>query len=244
MIWFVPTTSGDFRLIADGPDRTKLMITDPTEAEQARLRTFIIEARARGWVDPAEGFKLTGRTVLWLNAPLTETAAVLIPDVLAGTSEPWTAVRSTRGTVRLLRGRTVMQTIAEVTAAAETPEAVATVRPPRRGCPPPLPTNRRASQVLAAFSTAPQIASWQQWGRMTVYGNETGQAYTVWHRTEAHRRGLGHIVTDRTGREICVWDDTIPAEEEVLACKLGLEHAEGWVTGEDLPRAIQPPAGR
>jgi hypothetical protein len=40
---------------------------------------------------------------------------------------------------------------------APTPETVATVRPPARGCPAPLPANRRASEVLAAFSTPEQL---------------------------------------------------------------------------------------
>lgn len=120
--------------------------------------------------------------------------------------------------------------------------AAVTVTPPRRGCPAPAACERRSSEVLRVFSTADQWASWQTRGRMTLYGSHTGARYTLFHRNEASARGLGHVLlapapedvsrprTWRSGsREVCVWDDGLPAEEEALGIKLAVEHREVWL---------------
>ena len=117
----------------------------------------------------------------------------------------------------------------------KTAEAAATVRQPRRGCPAPTRCNRRASEVLRVFSTERQHDTFTRQGFMRVIGNRTGQAYFVFHRDEAAQRGLAHsLVEARTGNEVCVWDDRVPAEEEALALKLAIEHREGWLMR--LPR--------
>jgi hypothetical protein len=120
--------------------------------------------------------------------------------------------------------------------------AAASVRPPRLGCPAPVETNRRASEVLRAFSTASQWREWQQHASMRVIGSHSGQAFRVHHRNSAVAKGLPHVLERLSdGKTICAWDDRVPAEEEALAMKFAVEHRETYllglgVQGRDLVR--------
>ena len=114
----------------------------------------------------------------------------------------------------------------------QTAVAAAAVRKPRLGCPAPLETNRRASEVLRTFSTASQWREWQAHGSMKVVGSVSGEAYRVHHRNSAVRKGLPHVLERiRDGHTICAWDDRVPAEEEALGMKLGIEHDESYLIG-------------
>lgn len=115
--------------------------------------------------------------------------------------------------------------------------AAVTVRQPQRGCPAPEAATRRASQVLRAFSTVEQWTTWEAQGWMSLIGNRTGQQYHLFHRDEAHRRRMGHVLVEaRSGAEVCCWDDRVPPEEEALGVKLAVEHREGWMLR--LPRGV------
>lgn len=118
--------------------------------------------------------------------------------------------------------------------------AAATVQQPNRGCPAPLPANRRASEVLRAFSTPEQLAELAAYGRMRCIGNVSGRAYHVYHRDEAARRGLRHsLIECETQRDLCVWDIRVPAEEEMLALKLAVEKREAWLRSPVLLRQLE-----
>lgn len=110
--------------------------------------------------------------------------------------------------------------------------AAATVREPQRGCPAPTAAERRASQVLRTFSTDAQWRQWERTGTMRLVGNATGRAYVLHHRGVAASLGLRHVLVRASNqREVCVWDDRVPPEEEALGIKLAVEHREHWLLG-------------
>lgn len=114
---------------------------------------------------------------------------------------------------------------------APEPVAAAVVRQPRVGCPEPTACERRASEVLRTFCTARQWNQFEREGRIKVIGNATGKAYHVYHKNRAASRGLGRSVTEAgdPSKILCVWQENVPPEEEMLTLKLALEHREGWL---------------
>lgn len=253
--WFFPCWSGDFRLEPDpaNPNGCVLTVQDPTPLDRERLAPFLSEARALGWLDVTGGVAPTGLTTLPLSAPLVVAGAVLAEQLLPD-GPAWTALRSASGAVNLLEGPTKaladrlrfgLEHRGGVGRLLEAPAAAVTLEPPKRGCPPPAPAPSRASEVLAAFSTERQLATLERRGFMLVYGCQSGRPYQVFHRDAARRAGLGHNVLNvETRREVCAWDDRVPAEEELLGLKLGLEHREAWllqVPPGELPRAFALP---
>lgn len=238
--WYVPCRSGDFRLEQDSDEATesRLTVEDPTELDLARLRAFLVEARKQGWVDTLDGVMRRGRTEIRVMAPVHIAGPHLSGVVYTPGTALWRVLRSVDGVISV-QDTDAHRLIEEARKAEEVKEAaaVATVQTPRRGCPAPVAARRRASEVLAAFSTPEQIEELQRHGRMRAIGNATGKAYHVYHRDEAARRGLAHCLVDcETREDICVWDNRVPAEEELLSLKLAVEHREGWLLGQGRPR--------
>lgn len=233
-VWFVPTRSGDYRLTRVSDAKSLLTVEDPTPLEVAHLRTFLVTLRdyERPVVDPLVGIALTGKSTVEIDLPLPLVARLLVSDVKADT---WTAVRSEGGKIELLT--TPVESAAEVVATKPTAQAAVSFAPPARGCPAPLRCNYRASEVLRTFSTRSQWGSWVRSGYMRVRGNLSQHPYTILHRDLAARQGRGHSVIDHRGVEVCVWDESVPAEEEALAIKLTLEHHEGYVLTRHGDRA-------
>jgi hypothetical protein len=223
--FYVPNGSGDYRLEAD-PAGSVLSVSDPTASEKARIRAFLADARKNGWVDDLDGVMPVGESRLLIKASVPEAGRLLVSKAFEGDDRKgWLAVRSTNGKVRV-------EVDGNLTALKEPKpddEAAVAVREVRRGCPPPVPCNRRASEVLRAFSTPAQIAEWQETATMLLTGNISGRRYRLYHRDEAARRGLRHTLLTAEGGEVCVWDNTVPAEEEALAIKFCVEHHEGFI---------------
>lgn len=219
--WYVPSWSGDFRLEATGEDRCALSVLDPTVREREQLAFFLEEARKRDWIDKAVGISPRGKSILEIEAGIRHAGPVMATALLSG-KQTWTAFRSEKGQV----------TLADEIPGAEhalvkKAEAAVTTQRPAVGCPQPEPCSRRASEVLRVFSTRSQWAEWQRSASMSVVGRESGRLFRVFHRDAASRRGMRHVVYDPVDRrELCVWNDLIPAEEEVLSIKLALEHRE------------------
>lgn len=227
MIWYIPTWSGDFRLSPDGvePKHSVLSISTPTAGERKKLDAFLAAACARDWVEPGWDYERKGETSLPVRAPVAEAGALLAGTMIEGVV--WTAVRSIAGVVTVETGK-----ISEAALVKADAKAAASVSPPTRGCPAPEPCNRRASEVLRAFSTTTQWQDWQFGGWMRVVGNVTGKSYRLWHRDAAAQRGLSHVLEEcGTGDTICVYDPLRPSEEEALSIKLAIEHHEGWLVG-------------
>lgn len=254
MKWYIPSWSGDFRLERVTDITSLLTVEDPTPGDMGKLRTFFVEARERGWVDAAVGVAPKGRTEIPVAASVSEAGPFLSGVIYMPRTPLWLVVKSVGGEIRVWdteaqrlmdeeAARTRNVKIKEAAEEAErdaalakiTPQTTdaAAIRPPRVGCPAPLACNRRASEVLRAFSTARQIADFEAKGYMRVVGNTSGEVYYVFHRDEAARRGFGHSVVKADGAEVCVWDDGVPAEEEALGIKLGLEHREISLLGRD-----------
>lgn len=222
MIWFIPTFSGDFRL-EPADDGCKLTVVKPTTQEKDILDAFLAHARRAGWVAQGVGYDPDGKVSLKLTCSVREAGPVLVPRVLHRGDETvplWTAVRSKADRVSLKVGK-AWQDVPEDASAA------VTLRRPNKGCPAPLRCNRRASEVLAAFCTAGQRASWETRGFFTVKGSLTRRPYAVFHADEAAARSLPRCLIDLQTREaLCAWDDTVPAEEQALALKFMVEHQE------------------
>lgn len=226
--WFFPVLSGDIRLEKRGDEGSLLTVEDPTPSDRRLLVPFLKEMRDRGHIDELVGVQSTGLTQIELPISVATAGPILAGDIHQN-AHLWTAVRFTDGQMTLGEGRQLPAVV------DQEPEAAVTVKRPKLGCPPPEACIRRASQVLRTFCTASQWRQFQHEGRLRVIGNHTGRAYYVYHRDQASRERLTHsLVIAGTGRAVCVWDDTVPAEEEVLGIKLGIEHREVWLLG--LPR--------
>lgn len=244
--WFVPCWSGDFRLDADPKDegRCVLTVVDPTPADREKLAVFLAEAREKGWIDPTEGIQAMGKTVMVVAAPWLTAGPVLAAQTLPE-GEKWTALRAQNGLVTLengtgegllerlkkgfIRFSNGLGELLTIESPAEL-SAAATVLAPARGCPAPLAANRRASEVLATFSSQRQMRDYLDTGAMVAFGNVTGRPYRIYHRNAAKQLGLAHCIIEvDTGRDLCAWDDRVPAEEETLGLKLAVERREGWL---------------
>lgn len=219
--WFVPSWSGDFRLEATD-DTCVLTVEDPSDEDRLKLIPFLVAARKKGWTE-ADGSAIAhkGESVIQIAATLREAGPVLAGST-HGDAATWTAVRHVGGTILIDGAKAVPD---DATAAA-------TVAPPRKGCPAPTPAERRASQVLRVFSTERQMGTWANEGWMRLVGSHTGEAYRLYHRDEAAKRGLPRLlIRAATGEPVCVWDDRVPPAEEALAIKLAVEHREPWLLG-------------
>lgn len=167
-----------------------------------------------------------------IRAPITEAGAVLLNVLHGADTDLWIGIKGASGEVSLLDTKPGLVQSA-LTATKDAVAAVA-VRAPAVGCPAPEPCNVRASEVLAAFSTATQMKCWGRLGVMPVHGSVTGQRYWLFHRNEAARRGLSHSLVNADGETVCTYHPIYPAEEEALAIKLMVEHRENMLLGDGV----------
>ena len=235
-LWFIPCASGDYRLLPHPTDAnaSRLTMERPTAAEQVILGRYLRGLVAGGVLQRIPEIDATREVVVDLPIPLSDAGSRLLVTLAAGMEqdgERWTAIRSVAGAVSLVPA-TTGSAAESVAAAVAQPEVAAAVsyRAPLLGCPPPIPVNRRASEALRTFSTTRQWADWCRGGSMRAVGHATGATYQVYHRSMAAARGLGHVVVhEPSGAEVCAWDARVPAEEEVLALKLTIEHRESYI---------------
>ena len=224
--WFCTATCGDYRLEAKD-DKSLLTVVNPTKGDREKLEPFLGVIKGRGLIPHETIISEVGETSILIPAPLLEMGPLLAEEA-KGRAGTWTALRSESGVV-LFDG--VPGTVPADALAAVTMKA------PTQGCPHPSPTAYRASQVLRAFLRPEQWKTFQQHGFVRAIGNLTGQAYQVWHRDEASKRNLSRGVTlESTGEPICVYDHTVPAEEEVLSLVLAVQNREGFVNRRIAPQ--------
>ncbi len=228
--WYFPGPSGDFRLERTGDTTCTLTVENPTEGEMVQLRAFLTGARINGWCDAAAGIAPTGKSTLALSTDLLTAGPMLTASTIPE-GKVWTAIRSVSGAITLEDGTEIPK--------PEEAVAAATVAAPQKGCPVPESCQRRASEVLAAFSTKSQWDQWHREGRMVAIGNVTGQAYHVYHQDQAAAERLDRcLVRVHDRHTICVYDRALPAEEQALSLKFAVEHREGWLL--DLPSRFEP----
>lgn len=243
---YVPNWSGDYRLEQVGSDACKLTIEDPTKEDLEKLRPFLRQAVNLGWTDKHKRVRKQGLTTIEISCPLRLALPHFVsPALLEGASVAWALLAVKGGKVALSEfdpGEDQPTVVAKQPPEEAEPKPVAkaaVVRPPKRGCPAPVPCNRRASEVLRAFVTPKQYADYERLGAFQSFGSNGGH-YIVLHRDEAARRGLAHSLWDvRAGHDVCAWDDQVPPEEEMLSLAMAVEHREAWLRGLHDPLLTQ-----
>ena len=229
MRWSFISWCGDFRLEADGPDKSTLTIEDATPSEIERLGAFLQVARRKGWVDQHVGMDGAKKIVIPVAAPLAKAGRILLGERPKGIL---TAVVSTSGDVKAITDGDPDKAAAAV--AAKDAKAAASVRRPTLCCPCPQPgPDVRATEVLHAFCTPRQRAQYDSEGLLRCYGNLSGRLYEVAHRHHPLAIERTKIIWDVQGEHILhAYDWSVPPAEEVLTMKLVLEHAEHWIRNQ------------
>lgn len=226
--WYIPSSSGDFRLLADGEDRTLLEIVDPTPRELEVIGAFLGAAEEKRWIEPgATSTSPVGTTTFLLQAPVADAGALLATKNAFTPRGRITAVRSSGGRFEVTEELSVAL---ELTKAPEA-EAAVTVRRPTPCCPYTRPgPDTRASTVLRAFTTETQWEEWERTGSLTCRGQITGHRYRIAHRHSPTAIRQGRICADLTDGFVLHFHDSLrPPAEEVLAAKLVIEHREPWL---------------
>lgn len=237
-VWHFTSWSGDFRLEADGTEKSVLTVVSPTPAEIERLGRFLKKARAKGWISQHVGFVPNGEVRIAVDAPLAKAGRILLGEKPKGIL---TAVRSTNGHVSAVTDGDVEHAEAEV--GKKDTAAAASVRRPTLCCPHPQPgPDVRASEVLQAFCTPRQWEEWERSGMVHCYGSLSGRLYEIAHRHHPLSIERTKIVWDVEGGYVMhAYDWSVPPAEEVLVMKLVLEHAEHWIRNQSGHFFGQPP---
>lgn len=244
MIYYIPSFCGDFRIEPDPEapaERTRLSVVTPTALERVALQKLETLFVKRGWT---EASKLADRESTVLVAPMATVAASAAKLLGASVSGSLTALRMGDGKVSVQQDLEGDQLASWLKKAAEKEvmggdrekATAVTVRQPRLGCPDcdgKKERDRAACDVLWAFLDDEQRASWRLRRAFVAQGNHTGSRFFVMARdtemAKKNRRVAMHMDGVDRGRPLCIYDPTLPPEEEVLAVKLHLEHRERWV---------------
>lgn len=259
MKWFFPSWSGDFRLEKIDPKATYrdappgdlekscvLRVIDPTAAEVTLLERFLVVATKGGWTKTkrietekasdgllrqdivlAVPFELAGKRLLKLVKPKKATL---------------TALRFEGGKVITAQGtddhaiEKVTEAIAKAAAspAGEKPVVAASVSRPTPCCPVCEPGSiAPAREVLLSFLDPQQHQDWAAHRAFVVVGGMSGHRYLLMHRHSTAAAANTKICLDLDDEAVIHFhDNSVPPEEEVLAAKLVLEHAEPWLRNE------------
>jgi hypothetical protein len=245
---YLPSWNGDFRLEAEG-DRSILILHEPTAHERVVIGSFLTAAAKKGWWSgeaPAKGQPYAGTDMrLPLKANLALASKALI-KAARPKDRTITAVKFSSGRLEVVEGATsgalvkIEATVAaaqneEREAGAAAPPAVAaSVKRPTPCCPQCLPgAIEPATEVLLSFLTPVQHENWQRERAILVEGGLSGHRYLIAHRHSPIAQRVGKICYDvDDGLVVHFHDWSVPPEEEVLAAKLILEHAEPWLRNE------------
>jgi hypothetical protein len=227
--WYIPSSSGDFRLLAEGDDRTLLEIVDPTPRELEVVGAFLADAEVEKWIEPGamSAPSPVGTTTFVLATSLPTAGALLATKNAFTPRGRITAIRSSGGKFEVTEEVSVALELAKAPAA----EAAVTVRRPTPSCPFTRPgPDSRASEVLRGFTTPEQWEEWERTGTLSCRGQITGHRYRIAHRHSPVAIRQGRICADMTDGFVLHFHDSLrPPAEEVLAAKLIIEHREPWL---------------
>jgi len=238
--WYIPSRTGDFRLEKHPEDDEFCILTteDMTPDEAKRVKSFLVEAKTRGWVDSSL-VPASGRHELVVRSTVRQAGPILAADVLPGRGV-LTVVKSVKGTVMAVVDET--QEPESVTPKVEANpkdkklDAAVTVQRPTTCCPDPIPVEgplKRSSRVLREFCTPSQWRSWVDHGFLYCIGQLTGVRYRIVHREHPLAAKQGKICRDLdNGVTLHFYNCWVPPAEEVLAAKLILENREPWLRNE------------
>lgn len=234
---YVPSWNGDFRLENDGEGRTKLVVHDPTPHELKIIAEFLRQTGSLDWRDVGPGDRRTVK----VDVPLARAAEVLI-KLTRPEKQTLTAVSFSDGKLSIVEGadEAAVEKIGaavEEAAATEDPERpakAASVRRPTPCCPDcEVGSVAPASEVLLAFLSDEEHATWARDRAIVVTGGLTGHRYLLAHRRSALAAYNTKMCFDLDdGQIVHFHDNSVPPEEEVLAAKLILEHREPWLRNE------------
>jgi len=215
MLWYIPTWNGDFSLEAKDK-KTLLRANDPTEAEKKALRVlakkkFADETSLDGFLDG--GYR--NNAAFEIPAPL-EKVQKLVSKALKPDRALLSAVRYVGGKMAQVFG----QLPKEATTAA------VTVAQPTIGCPAPDfdVAHDRATRVLGAFLTIPQVEDFDRHGRFVSVGCDTGHRYMLTSRRSPDIKRFERSLFDLDDNlAFCVHDWSVPAPEELLGLHVFLQ---------------------
>lgn len=99
--YFVPTESGDFRLLRDSATSCTLTVENPTQTELVVLGNLVTAAKANGWVTGDIVIAEKGETIVPLRTSI-DLAGPLVSGSVHGSAKLWTAIRHESGRVIVL----------------------------------------------------------------------------------------------------------------------------------------------
>lgn len=246
---FLPSWNGDFRLEGNGDAASVLIMHEPTPQERIVVGSFLGAAKKSKWWKgdvPDKGQPYAGtEMVLNIEAPLAKASKALI-KVARPADRTLTAVKFASGKMEVVEGAGVaaLAKVEETVAAAEKEEkaggagggtaAAASVKRPTPCCPQCMPgAIKPATEVLLSFLTPDQHEQWMSERAMIVEGGLSGHRYLIAHRNSPIAQKVGKICFDVDDQAVIHFHDwSVPPEEEVLAAKLIMEHAEPWLRNE------------
>lgn len=234
-VWYVPSWNGDLRLEADG-DATELSIVKPTAAELNVVDAMRKMFTVKGWTADQDWIKapIWGRRKIVVNAPI-EKVGPLASKLMRPGEAVLTAITFKDGRVVTHSGADTegLEETAKEAAGAGA-EKAATVKRPTPCCPQCLPDAcGPANEVLQAFMSPEQHASWAADRTLLVEGGLSGTRYLLAHRNSPTGVAIGRVCYDADAERVVHFHDrTVPPEEEVLAAMLILEHREPWLRNE------------
>jgi hypothetical protein len=243
---YLPSWNGDMRLVAAGDARDSLLILEkPTAQERVIVGDFLRAAAKKEWwtgTAPPKGTPYDDDQMeIQIRAPIAKASKLLI-----GLSRPkdrtLTAVKFSGGKMEVVEGATSksLAAIEEMIARAKANEdskkeaAAASVKRPTPSCPQCMPgAIEPASEVLLSFLDKEQHEQWARERAISVNGHLSGHRYIIAHRNSEIAQKVGRICYDVDDRKVVHFHDwSVPPEEEVLAAKLIMEHAEPWLRNE------------
>ncbi|APU88917.1 hypothetical protein Rctr197k_110 [Virus Rctr197k] len=236
MLWMIPSTYGDIRVLSTGPTTCKVLVEQATPEEQAALNQLLKTATKKKWLPPES---TSFGTVTLLEAPIEKVSKELA-RALKPKKKLVSAVKFANGKMEEVTETTfaTLKTSPSASSVSSTtpkdtskPVVATTVAAPVRGCPPPdfSPARLRAREVLTAFLTQEQRADFEKFNRFIATGATTGHRYMITSRhakdqLAQYERTL-YDLDDRT--PLCVHDFDVPPEEEMHAIHV-LTQLPGW----------------
>lgn len=242
MRWYLPSWNGDVRIEPDGDNRCKVVVIDPTPAELLALEKLALAFSKKTWLKDAwlvPGVKLwtpgkkANRETTVVYAPLSKVAPVVVKALKAG-KQTLTAVVLKDGKVETVEGCDQAKLEPLAAKAEKEAKVAATVKRPTPCCPDCyVDACAPATEVLLDFLTPEEHEDWEKHRAIVVEGGLTGNRYLLSHRNGRHAAEHGRICYDLDDKAVVHFhDQRVPPEEEVLAAKLILEHAEPWLRNE------------
>jgi len=242
---YLPSWNGDMRLTGTDDHESVLALTAPTPQERMIVGDFLRHAKNEKWWDgapPAKGKPYNGAKLeIKIQATLAKASKALI-TFSRPKDRTLTAVKFADGKLEVIEGATItaLAAIEDTVAKAKAQETkekeakAASVKRPTPCCPQCLPgAIGPASEVLLSFLSPSQHEQWARERAIMVEGHLSGHRYVIAHRHSETAQRVGRICFDADDEKVVHFHDwSVPPEEEVLAAKLIMEHAEPWLRNE------------